>query len=348
MTRILAIDLGKFKSVACIYDSRTGSARFRTVPTTPAAMHDLFVEIAPDRVVIEVCGIAGWVADLARSLDLEIQVVDTRHDAWRWNKVKRKTDRDDALKLARLSAANDVSTVHMPQRDVRQWRSLITYRHTLVDRRTAIKNTIRALVDVQGLRMAGGAKAWSSPGLAKLRGLARVIDECGPEDLWRGQLASELRALGQVNGLMADIEAALDRIAVADDRVARLKTIPGVGTRLAELVVASIDDPGRFGKGRELGAYAGLVPRQFDSGIMQRSGRITKQGPGLLRRLLVQIAWGMERRSARVKALFERLSRGQKNGRKKAAVAIARKILVWCWAMLRDGTTWRDVETNAT
>ncbi len=51
MTRILAFDLGKFKSVACIYEARTGSAQFRTIPTTPAAMHDLFVEIAPDRIV---------------------------------------------------------------------------------------------------------------------------------------------------------------------------------------------------------------------------------------------------------------------------------------------------------
>ena len=67
-----------------------------------------------------------------------------------------------------------------------------------------------------------------------------------------------------------------------------------------------------------------------------------------MRRLLVQIAWGMERRSERVKTLFQRLSGGQKSGRKKAAVAIARKILVWCWAMLRDGTTWREPDGSVT
>ena len=144
MTRILAIDLGKFKSVACIYQEQTGEAEYRTVPTTPSALHDLFVEVAPDRIVIEVCGIAGWITDLARSLELEIQVVDTRHDAWRWNKVKRKTDREDALKLAKLSAMNQVSTVHMPGRPVRQWKSLIAYRHTLVDRRTASDVSIGA------------------------------------------------------------------------------------------------------------------------------------------------------------------------------------------------------------
>ena len=85
-----------------------------------------------------------------------------------------------------------------------------------------------------------------------------------------------------------------------------------------------------------------MIPRQFESGTMSRQGRISKQGPSLLRRLLVQIAWGMEQRSAYVAQLFARISGGQKTRRKKAAVAVARKILVWCWAMLRDGTRWRD------
>ncbi len=141
MTRILAIDLGKFKSVSCLYRDETADAEFQTVPTTPSSIHDLLVEVEPDRVVIEVCGISGWIHDLAKVLELEIEVVDTRHEAWRWNKVKRKTDREDALKLARLSAMQQVSTVHVPERSVRQWKSLIAYRHTRVDRRTAIKNT---------------------------------------------------------------------------------------------------------------------------------------------------------------------------------------------------------------
>ena len=141
------------------------------------------------------------------------------------------------------------------------------------------------------------------------------------------------------------MDTALDALARADDRVQRLKTIPGVGNRMAELIVAVIADPHRFKNGREVGAYAGLVPRQFESGMMQRAGRITKQGPAVLRRLLVQIAWGMKRRSARVSALFERLTHGQRTRRKKAIVAVARKILIWCWTMLRDGTTWREAAT---
>jgi len=347
VTQILAIDLGKFKSVPCSYDSETADATFRTIRTCPQEVHDLLIELQPDRLVIEVCGIAGWIHDLATELGIAVEVANPQHEGWRWNKVKRKTDRDDALKLARLSAMNQLPTVYMPSRRVRQWKSLIAYRHALVDRRTAIKNTIRALLDVQGLRMPPGAKGWSIESIDRLKGLSRPIGRCGRDDLWRGHLHSELTALRQANELLERIEGRLDRIGAGDERVQRLQSMPSVGKRLSELVVATLDRPERFRSAREVSAYAGLVPRQFESGTMSRQGRICKQGPSLLRRLLVQIAWGMERRSAYVAALFQRISGGQKSRRKKAAVAVARKILVWCWAILRDGTRWRDPSPRA-
>lgn len=342
MTRILAIDLGKFKSVACLYDADSADAAFQAVQTTPEALYELLLVLKPDRVVMEVCGIAGWIHDLAVELGFAIQVANPQHEGWRWNKVKRKTDRGDALKLARLSAMNQLPTVYMPDRRTRQWKSLIAYRHTLVDRRTAIKNTIRALLDSQGLRMRSGKSGWTSESLNALRRLARPVGRCGRDNLWRGQLQSELTALRQVNELLLKVERRLDRLAAGDERVQRLQTAPSVGARLAELVVATIDQADRFRSGREVSAYVGLVPRQFESGTMSRQGRISRQGPSLLRRLLVQIAWGMEQRSAYVAHLFARISGGQKTRRKKAAVAVARKILVWCWAMLRDGKRWRD------
>ena len=342
MTRILAVDLGKFKSVSCSYHVETTDTRYRTVRTRPEDIHDLLVELEPDLLVIEVCGVAGWIHDLATSLGIAVEVANPQHEGWRWNKVKRKTDRGDALKLARLSAMQQLPTVYMPPRRTRQWKSLIAYRHTLIDRRTAIKNTIRALIDVQGLQMPAGARGWTQASLAHLRALARPVGRCGRDDLWRGQLHCELRALGDVEEIIQRAERRLDRIAAQDEGVQRLRSTPSVGNRLAELVVATIDRPGRFKSAREVGAYVGLVPRLFESGTMSRQGRISKQGPSLLRRVLLQIAWGMERRSEYVRALFARITAGQKTRRRKAAVAVARKILIWCWAMLRDGTRWRE------
>src|SRR5687768_10065921 len=130
---IIALDLGKFKSVACVTDARTRRHRFETLDTTPQRLHALFVahvcqDPARTLVVVECCDAAGWVHDLAVSLGLSVKVANCRHEAWRWNKVKRKTDRDDAHKLAKMALDDELPTVHMPAPPKRQKRRLILHR----------------------------------------------------------------------------------------------------------------------------------------------------------------------------------------------------------------------------
>lgn len=342
---ILAIDLGKFHSVACFYEVADGRHEFKRIETSPRAVNELLLERKVLKVVIEIGAQAGWVVDLCGALGIAVEVANANGEAWRWRSVKDKSDRKDALKLGRMSVMNQLSLVHVPAREVRQWRSLIQYRHTLVERRVAIRNSIHALLAVQG----GEAviRSWNERMVAQLRKLALPLEKCGKEELWRGQLGLELDAMEQVAGLIEQVEKKLDEW-VSDEggqwgeRVKLLQTIPGVGPRLAEMVVAWIDDPKRFSNGRQVGAYAGLTPRRYQSGECDRSGRISKAGNGRLRKLLVQVAWGMLRYNARGKECFERLCKGQKTRRKQAAVALARKILVWCWAMLRDGKSWRE------
>src|SRR3954469_7656976 len=128
---ILAIDLGKAKSVACWYQTAADDAsdgcrhEFRTVPTRPGEFHALLSDRPVDRVVIEICDAAGWIVDLCRTLNIDVQVANTNQEAWRWKNVKNKCDRSDGLKLARLSAMDQLSLVHVPRKDVREWRSLI-------------------------------------------------------------------------------------------------------------------------------------------------------------------------------------------------------------------------------
>ena len=343
ITTILALDLGKFKSVACRYDAVTGTHAFQTIATTPPAVHDLLIDVSPQLLVIEACGVCGWIADLAGSLSVEVRVANTLGEAWKWKKVKRKTDRDDALKLAKLAATDQLPVVHVPELSVRQHRSLIKYRHALVDRRTGIKNTIRSLLDAQGLSLPGRSRGWTTASLDDLKALSRPLSECDEKNLWRGQLASELTMFQQVTALIKDADKKLDALAATDGRVTRLRTIPQVGARLAELVVTTLDDARRFKTAKQVSCYAGLVPKQYQSGQMNRLGRITGQGPGLLRRVLVQVAWGLQRRTeTRGHAVFDRLCHGQRTRRKQAVVALARKILVWCWAILRDESVWDD------
>ena len=101
------------------------------------------MEKEPQKIVLEVCHIAGWVVDIARALGKE--TANTTHDAWRWKNVKKKSDREDAIKLAKLSAMNQLPTVHIPEKKVREKRALIKYRQRLVRHRVSIKNAIRAI-----------------------------------------------------------------------------------------------------------------------------------------------------------------------------------------------------------
>jgi transposase len=343
MTRILAVDLGKFKSVACALNKESGKYGFVTVPTEPVAIYNFLSEQRPDRVVIEVGYQAGWIADLVGAMGIEIQVANPNHDAWRWKSIKRKTDRDDALRLAQMSQMGTLPTVHMPEFKIRQWRSFIAYRHTLVSRRTAIKNSIRAIMDQQGISWPSGRAGWRKKTLADLQPHLLDVEQAEIEALWKAQLSLEYEALQQIELLIQKVEAKLEQIARADQRVAQLQTIPGVGPRLAEIVVAIIDNPRRFKNAKQVGSYAGLVPKQYESGTMSRQGRITGRGNVLLRAMLVEVGWLMRRYNQWFDGIFARVCRGAKNRKKIAVVAVARRILICCWAMRRDGTTWRAV-----
>jgi transposase len=338
--KILALDLGKYKTVGCEYESESGAHRFHRSASTPAALRKLVQDVNPDRVVIEVCSIAGWVCDLLAALGVEVQVANTSDDAWRWRKVKQKDDRRDALKLARLSAVNQLREVYIPSREVRQWRALITYRRHLVRRRTQLKNHIRDLLLREGQILARGSQCWHQAGIELLHSLARPWSEVELAELWRGELYEELQQLELLQARLAMVEEKLNAIGKADGRVQLLRTAPGVGPRLAEAIVALLDQPQRFRKASQVSAYIGMVPKSFDSGESERRGHITRQGSRLVRALLVEVGWAGLRHNAWVRQTYQRLSGGKKARKKIAIVAVGRKLLVRCWAMLRDNRAW--------
>jgi transposase len=157
--KILAIDLGKYKSVACNYVTTTGTARFATVVTDVLELDRLLQRESPDLVVIETCSIAGWVHDLCCQRGVTCQVANPSSEAWKWKNVKRKTDRDDALKLAQLAALQQLPTVHVPASETRQRRALLKYRQSLITRRVAIQNHLRAIVQREGILLDRGRRA---------------------------------------------------------------------------------------------------------------------------------------------------------------------------------------------
>jgi transposase len=346
--RILAIDLGKNKSVACVYEAESGTAQFQKLPTGIPAIQDLLRVHCPDRVVIEICPSAGWVGDLVLAEGLELQIANTSGPAWRWSNTKRKTDRDDALRLAQLSAVNQLPQVPMTDRATREWRALIRYRHHLVGRRTQIRNHVRALFDREGIALPKAHLCWTLGGIAALREEARNFDVVNERELWRGELKCELDALPAVCQIIDQVERKLNAIEVQHKPCQLLRTIPGVGPRLAEIVVAVLGDPRRFSNGKEVGSYAGLTPRQYQSGDSDRQGRISRQGNRLLRAMLVEVSWVSLRYNEWTRSVYERARRGSPARKKIAIVAVARRLLVRCWAMLRDQSSWRPSVKTAT
>ena len=337
--KILALDLGKFNTMCCFFDTKTRKVEFLTAATDRRYLTVVFKKHKIDLVVMEACGPSGWINDLAHSLGLKTLVCSTNEDAWKWCNVKRKTDKDDALKLARMAAMNELKAVHMPSEAHREFRSLVKYRKTLDRRINKMKNTIRAWFVNHGISIDKGDKAWHT-GRVHINSFRKTFDKCGPEELWKAELDIELTQLDALTEQLELVVKKLEAIGKSDPRIQRIRTIPGVGPRTAEILVACIDDPQRFKNGRQVSAYFGLVPRQYQSGETDRNGRITKRGNPLARTILVECAWASLRYNPWAKAVYERISGKQKTRKKKAAVALARKIAVLAWAMLRDEKDW--------
>lgn len=349
---ILGLDLGKFKSVCCAMDAATGRHAFETLPTTPATIHDLLTtHVAAANgeevlLVVETCDAAGWVHDVGTAIaGVTVTVVHTQGDErWRWRKVKRKTDRDDALKLARLARLGELPQppVHVPSPQRRQWRRLIVHRRSVVNRRTKSRNAIRSIYHQQGLQLARGNKQWTKAGLAQLHADARPLQDCAIDDLWRGRLHVELTLMAAVDAQLKLVDARLDELAKTESRIALLQSVRGVGPRLSEAVALHIgEDPRRFKTGEQVANFAGLVPKQLASGETTRLGHITGRGPALLRSLLVESAWMVWRLNDWAQHFVQKVSRGGTGRRKLAIVALARKLLILLWGMLKSNRPFR-------
>lgn len=346
-TTILALDLGKLKTVCCVMDPATRQHAFQTIEMSPANLHDLIARHAtadPARtlVVFETCDAAGWVHDLCAALGMSIICVHAGGEPWHWRRVKRKTDRDDALKLARLALMDQLPPVHVPSPQQRQRRRLILHRRSIVSRRTQSRNAIRSIFSQQGIALARGGKQWTRAGIEQLRSYARPIEACDDVlELWRGRLQVELELIEAADLQLKRLDAKLDELAASDTRVRLLQTVKGVGPRTAEAVVLHLDDVHRFKNAHQVASYAGLVPKQTESGQMSRFGHITRRGPALLRSMLVEAAWVVWRHNDWAQAWVTKISRGSKARRKIAMVALARKLLLILWSMLKHNQPFK-------
>jgi transposase len=242
-----------------------------------------------------------------------------------------KTDTVDARTLAQLLRADMLPLCYVPTKTQRDARQFIRHRTTLVRMRTEIKNRIHALLDKHGLR-SPYKTLFSKRGVAWLRSV-----ELGVTD--DAVLQSDLAVLAVLDEQIASMDATIATVAVKDERVRLLMTMPGLGYFAAYLLVVEICDINRFSSDRRLVRWVGLAPGVRQSGDKTYGGRITKQGNTLVRWVLVEAARNACRYDERFRAFYERYAR--RKGGQKAVVAVAHEMLRIVWFMLKRKEPYR-------
>ena len=240
---------------------------------------------------------------------------------------KTKTDRRDAQHLLDLLKHERFPTVWMPDPTTRDLRALIAHRVRLVRMRTMVKNGLHAIALNQ--RVALGPSLWTKRGLAQLQALSLPPHTAN-------RRADSLELLTWLTTHIDQLDAQIAEAAAADARAQRLLTHPGVGPLTALITVLVLGPAARFRTSK----HVGLAPAIHSSADKYHLGKITKQGNALLRWILGQAAPLAARADGELRrAYFAVLHR---RGRPKAKVALARKLLVRLYIMLRDQIDYEE------
>lgn len=324
--------------VMCVLDEHGKTVKEHTVRGGPVEVASWIKGLGGRaRVCYEASLGYGMLHDALAGIGVEVQVAHPAHLRAIWQS-KKKNDRIDAHKLATMLYLDRVPRVHVPSMPVREWRVMIEHRRRLVDKRTATKNGLRALLRSHGIVAPRARKLWFGPGKKWLK---EVVFASPLATLRRDQLLEELEHFDR---MIKMAEKTLDEVSAAHPGVALLRTMPGVGPRTSEAVMAYVDDPHRFSSTRKAASYFGLVPSLDQSAGIKRMGHITRQGPATVRRVLVEAAWQGVRHSPTLKAMFERIKGGRKEQTGRALVAVARHMVEAMVAMLKSGQEWHEQE----
>ncbi len=320
---VVGVDLGDRSSQICRLDRETGAIlEEKRLSTTSASFQRYFEGASPCLVILESGTHTPWVRRLLESLGHQVITANP-------SKVRaiasslRKSDERDARCLAQLGRVDPelLSPVHARSPEAQQALAVVRAREGLVKVRTMLVNQVRGMVKSFGFRLPG----------CSAKSFARSASQALPQTL-KASLEPLLAVIAdlseRIGGFDRDIEAWAQRFAVTQ----RLRQIKGVGALTSLVFVLTLDDPHRFARSRSVGAYLGLVPASRSSGSSTPQLPITKQGDRLLRWLLVQAAhyilgpFGQDSDLRRFG--LELARRGGKNGKKRAVVAVARKLAV--------------------
>lgn len=305
-------DNGEIKFIQIKHDDQNALRRFYTQFQSPII------------VGLEAGGYSDWFERFLGELGVEAWFGNPT-EVRRRARSRQKNDWRDAELLLDLLIKDEFPRVYRQGADSRAVLSRLRYRHKLVGIRTQIVNSLHALAIREGLSLR--SKLLTKAGRQKLEALNLRPEQVTQRDQW-------LALIDQISDNVKRIEQELTQIAAQDLHVIRLRTHPGVGLLTGLTLVHTLSPICRFSNSRKVTAFAGLEPREFSSDTKQRWGSISKAGSPLLRFLLLEAAHHAARSDAELKNFYHRLS--SRRGRPKALVAVARKLLVRCYILMRD------------
>lgn len=330
----IGLDVGDRYSHACVVDSaRKVLEEFRFL-TDRAGLARRFGERAPCQIILEVGPHSRWMQRSLEELGHRVRVVDARKVEL-IAKGTMKTDRRDAHTLALLGAGvpellGDIK--HRSERAQADLAVLLTRDH-MIDLRTATINRVRGVLKACGLKV---------PRMST-RAFHTRVGELVPEDR-QPAIVPLLQMLGAIHLQIGKLDDTIEQIAKRYPAVKRLTQVDGVGTLTALAYALSIDDPRRFKKSRDVGPFVGLCPRKHSSGDSNPQLSITRAGNPFLRRILVQSAQyvlGPFGPDCELRRHGEKLTqRGGKCAKKRAVVAVARKLSVLLHRLWVDETPY--------
>jgi transposase len=337
----VGLDLGDRWSWYCVLDEGGEVVFEHKLSTTPKALREVFGAMPQSRVVLETGTHSPWVSRLIKEFAHEVIVAQARKVRL-IGESRKKDDRLDARTLARLARIDPELLGPIEHRSAQAQADLIMIRAraSLVRSRTALVNAARGLTKSYGERLRGCNAR--NMGAEKRKGLSAEL-----------QIALEplLRAIESLSQQILGYNERMEQMARDSyPEVARLKQVKGVGTLIALAYVQTLEDPQRFGKSRDAGCYVGLQPARRNSGSSMPQMHISKEGDCYLRTLLVQGAqhilgpfgadsdlrrWGLK--------LAER---GGKSGKKRAVIAVARKLAVLLHRLWVSGETYEPLRNQ--
>ena len=275
------------------------------------------------RVGMEASGHAGWFERLISELGFELWIGDAAEI--RAKRVrKQKTDRQDAQLILRLLMEDRFPRIWVPSGENRDLRQLLWHRHRMVQARTRIMNQLQAVALNEGLR--SKKRLWRDAGREQLEKFRLAP--------WASRRRRDLlELLDRLTPTIAELTAAIEQEVERCPAAKRLQTHPGVGALTALAFVLIVGQAERFQCGKQIASYLGLVPLEDSSGQRRRLGHITKQGNSLLRFLLVEAAQVTARSLPEWRSKYCHMA--LRRGRKIAKVAMARKLAVRLYWMMR-------------